>query len=498
MKRIALRLAARSGCALAALLALAGCDLAPVYQPPHDIVPATWKGQGVFRQARPGGDLLPTDWWRLLNDPELNRLEEQAGRENKTLAAAAERFAQARAAVMSARSGLLPHFGLEAGASDNRQSNQALFRNYGPANETDAFYNGVASWEPDFWSKIRNTTRETKSEAQAMAADYAAGRLSLQAELATQYVTLRGLDAQLAIYQQAIDYFTRAVAVTRDQYSNQAASRVDLARALDRLAVAQAEQLDTQAEREVCEHAIAILVNRIPAEFSIAPRPELGLQLATIPLAMPSEILQRRPDIAAAERRMAKANQAIGVARAAFYPDITLGANGGFDASGVDLASLGNSMWSYGANVSVPIFEGGLRRAELQHAWADYRETRDEYRTTVLSAFREVEDGLSRSARLNAESQRLEQAVSASREAQDLSMSLYKDGISGYLQAVTAQQDYLESRIGMVRVRVRALTAEIFLIRALGGGWSRAQLPTPDQTMTFGPLQYDHLHDAKG
>jgi NodT family efflux transporter outer membrane factor (OMF) lipoprotein len=496
MKSNALRRAAPAGSALIALLALAGCDLAPVYRPPHYIVPTTWKGQGVFTLAKPGGNLLPIDWWRLLGDPELDQLEDEAGRANKTLAAAAERFGQARATVMSARSGLLPHFGLEAGASDNRESNQALFRNYGPGTETDAFYNGVASWEPDFWSKIRNRTRMAKTAAQEMAAEYAAGRLSLQAELATQYVTLRGLDTQLAIYQQAIDYFKRAVAVTSDQYQNQAASRVDLARARDRLAVAQAEQLDTQAEREVREHAIAILVNRIPAQFSIAPRPDLGLNLATIPLALPSEILQRRPDIAAAERRMAEANRAIGVARAAFYPDISLGANGGFDASGVDLASLGNSMWSYGANISLPIFEGGLRRAELQHAWAAYREKRDEYRTTVLSAFREVEDGLSRSARLNAESQRLEQAVSASREAQTLSMSLYKDGISGYLQAVTAQQDYLESRIGLVSVRVRALTAEIFLIRALGGGWTRAQLPTPDQTMTFGPLQYSHLQDA--
>ena len=496
MKHIALRRAAPSGCALIALLALAGCDLAPAYEAPHYIVPATWKGQGVFKQAKPGGDLLPTDWWRLLGDPELDRLEAEAGSANQTLAAAAERFGQARATVMSARSGLLPHFGVEAGASENRELNQALFRNYGPGQESDAFYDGVASWEPDFWSKIRNTTRMTKDEAQAMAADYAAARLSLQAELATQYVTLRGLDAQLAIYRQAIAYFQRAVEVTSDQYQNQAASRVDLARARDHLAVAQAEQLDTQAEREVREHAIAILVNRIPAEFSIAPRPELDLQLATIPLALPSDILQRRPDIAAAERRMAEANRAIGVARAAFYPNISLGAHGGFDASGVDLANAGDSMWSYGASISIPIFEGGLRRAELQHAWAGYREKRDEYRTTVLSAFREVEDGLSRSARLNAESQRLEQAVSAAREAQTLSMSLYKDGISGYLQAVTAQQDYLESRIGLVSVRVRALTAEIFLIRALGGGWTSARLPTPDQTMTFGPLQYDHLHDA--
>lgn len=489
-----LRRAILPGCAILSLAALSACDLAPDYKTPTFIVPAAWHGQGAFSIATPADTQLPSDWWTLLRDPQLDALESRAMTQNADLQAAAERFVQARAMVMQARADLLPHFGLAFGASDNKQSADRLFRYKGAITQTDEFYGGLASWEPDFWSQIRNQVRMSKYAAQERAAKYAAARLSLQAELATDYVMLRGYDAQDAIYRQSIAYYERAVDVTRTQLTNQAAPKLDLDRAQNRLYVTQAAELDLQAEREVTEHAIAILTNSAPQSFHIAPRDTIGLARVAIPTGIPSTLLQRRPDIAASEREMAQANRAIGVARAAFYPHISLNANGGFDANGFDLANLANSMWSYGASASMPIFEGGLRRAAMQSSWSAYRETRDTYRGTVLSAFREVEDGISRESRLWAENDRLKQAAAAAIDMQSMTMSLYKGGLSAYLDAIIAQEAALDARISQVQVEARYFEAEVGLIRALGGGWSDRLLPTPDQTMTFDVLQYQGIH----
>ncbi|MFT8421495.1 MAG: efflux transporter outer membrane subunit [Gluconacetobacter sp.] len=483
-----------SGGAMLSLAALSACDLAPAYHPPTYIVPASWHGQGAFATATPADAQLPSNWWTLLHDPQLDALEDRAVAANADLQAAAERFVQARAMVMSARADLLPHFGLAFGASDNKQSADRLFRYKGALTQTDEFYGGLASWEPDFWSEIRNQVRMAKFSAQEKAADYAGARLSLQSELASDYVALRGYDAQDAIYRKSIAYYQQALKVTQTQLVNQAAPRLDLARAQNRLYVTQAAELDIQAEREVTEHAIAVLTNSAPSDFHITPTDTLTFVRAHIPVGVPSDLLQRRPDVASAEREMAQANRAIGVSRAAFYPHILLHANGGFDANGFDLANLANSMWSYGASASMPIFEGGMRRAALQASWASYRETRDHYRSSVLAAFREVEDGLSRTNRLWAENDRLKAATSAALEMQTMTMTLYKGGVSAYLDAIIAQEAALEAQIAQVQVETRYFQAEIGLIRALGGGWNDRLLPTPDQTMTFSVLQYDGLH----
>ncbi|MBB2202604.1 efflux transporter outer membrane subunit [Gluconacetobacter tumulisoli] len=483
-----------SGGAMLSLTALSACDLAPTYHPPTYVVPATWHGQAPFATATPADTQLPSNWWTVLHDPQLDALEDKAMAANADLQAAAERFVQARAMVMQARADLLPHFGLAFGASDNKQSADRLFRYKGALTQTDEFYGGLASWEPDFWSEIRNQVRMAKYSAQQKAADFAAARLSLQAELADDYVALRGYDAQDAIYRKSIAYYQQAVSVTQSQLANQAAPRLDLARAQNRLYVTQAAELDILAEREVTEHAIAILTNSAPSGFHIAPVETLHFTRATIPVGVPSDLLQRRPDVASAERQMAQANRAIGVSRAAFYPHIALSANGGFDANGFDLANLANSMWSYGASASMPIFEGGLRRAALQASWASYREMRDRYRSSVLSAFREVEDGLSRTDRLWAENDRLRAAVSAALDMQNMTMTLYKGGVSPYLDAIIAQEAALDAQISQVQVATRYFQAEVGLVRALGGGWNDKLLPTPDQTMTFSVLQYDGLH----
>lgn len=482
---------------LGGLLALNGCDLAPTYKAPQFIVPDSWTGQAPFAKAAPSETQIPSGWWRLLGDPLLNTLEDKALSQNADLQAAAERFTQARSLVTRARADLLPHFGLAFGASDNKQSADSLFRYKGATTQTDEFYGGLASWEPDFWSEIRNQVRMSKYAAQEKAADFAAARLSIEAELATDYIALRGYDAQEAIYDRSIAYYNKAVAMTKTQLDNQAAPRLDLARAQNRLYVTQAAELDLRAQREVTEHAIAVLTNTAPESFHIAPRNIFDLREAGVPTGVPSSLLQRRPDIASAERTMAQANASIGVARAAFYPHISLNADGGFHANGFDLAKLANSAWTYGATASMPIFEGGMRRAALQYSWSAYRETRDDYRSSVLSAFREVEDQLSRTRLLHQEDLRLKQAVSTALEMQDMTMTLYKGGLSDYLSAIVAQESALDAQISEIQVATRSVQATVDLIRSLGGGWNDTLLPSPDDTMSFDVFQYDHLHHPK-
>lgn len=476
------------------VLGLSACDLAPAYHPPTFIVPASWHGQAPFQTATPADNVLPTNWWTVLRDPLLNDMEARLTSENPDLQAAAERFIQARALVAKARSALLPHFGLGAGATDNKQSADRLFRYKGNITETDEEYHGLANWEPDFWSEIRNHVRERKQYAQQKAADFAMSRLSLQAELASDYVELRGYDAQIAIYKQSIGYYQKALQITQNQLLNQAAPRLDVARAQAQLYSTQASELDIEAAREVTEHAIAVLTNAAPSSFHIAPTQVMGFSQPHIPTGLPSELLQRRPDIASAERNMAQANREIGIARAAFYPHVSIMAGGGFAQNGFDLANLANSLWTYGASFELPIFEGGLRRAELQRSWSAYRETRDEYRGTVLAAFREVEDGLSRTDRLNKENQALEKAVDATLATQQMTMTLYQGGVGTYLEAIFAQVQTLETRIHQIEIATRLYQADVNLIRALGGGWNVKSLPTMDQTLSMDPLQYDSLH----
>lgn len=477
-----------------AAFGLSACDLAPNYRPPTFIVPAGWHGQGPFATATPADMILPSKWWNLLNDPLLNEMEATLTTSNPDLQAAAERFIQARALVVQARSELLPHLALGAGAFDNKQSADRLFRYKGDTTETDEEYHGLASWEPDFWSAIRNHVRAQKQFAQEKAADFAMSRLSLQAELASDYVQLRGYDAQIAIYNQSIGYYQKALQITRNQLEHQAAPRLDVARAEAQLYSTQAAELDVKAAREVTEHAIAILTNASPSAFHIASTQVMGFYQPAIPAGIPSELLQRRPDIASAEREMAQANREIGIARAAFYPHISLQAGGGFAQNGFDLANLANSLWSYGASLELPIFEGGLRRAELQHAWSAYREMRDSYRSKVLDSFREVEDGLSRTNRLHQENITLEKAVDATMATQNMTMTLYQGGVGTYLEAIFAQVQTLNIRIHQIEIATRLYQADIRLIRALGGGWNVRLLPTTDQTLSISPLQYDTLH----
>jgi multidrug efflux system outer membrane protein len=478
--------------ALATAGILTGCNLAPAYDPPHYLLPDSYQGSGAFRVAQPQEALSPRgDWWTLFGDEQLNRLEEQLIRENPNLEAAAEVYTQARDLAAEAQSHLYPQIGAQALVSDNRESAHHVFSSFNqPREEGSNVIAATASWEPDFWGAIRNAAHAQKRLAQASAADLATARLSLEAELANDYLALRGYDTLLEVLRQSIIAYQKAVEVARLRLQGKIASGLDLARALSQLDSAQAQDTEMRLQRDLMQHAIAVLVNAMPSSFSIAPVKEFTLMPPQVPAGLPSELLQRRPDIASAERQMAAANAQIGVSRAAFYPNITLSGLAGFEDDAFNLASLPNSLWSVGAGAMLPLFEGGLRRAELQQSWSQYALTRDGYRSTVLASFQEVEDGLSLTRRLATEVAQQREASDQATQALNISTMLYEDGLDNYLSVAVAQVTALAAQTGEVQILTRQLQASVSLIRGLGGGWTAQSLPTEKQTLPFGPLDY--------
>ena len=486
--------------ALLLALSLSACstfpavDLSPPYEPAQFVVPASWHGSSPFVEAKPSDGELRQDWWTLFKDPVLNGLEAQALTANPDLQAAAERFVQSRDVMMKARSQYLPRVGLGFDATDNRQSLHRLFRAPdSPLEESSVVGGGLASWEPDFWSALRNATKVEIYRAEERAADFGLARLSLQAEVAANYFALRGLDAQDAIYTQSIALYTQSLELVNAQFIGQIASALDVARVESLLFSTETRRAQIQGQRQVLEQAIAILLNVAPASFTIAPVNDLKMATFTIPQTLPSTLLERRPDIAAMERRMAQANRTIGIARAAFYPNVSFRLGGGFEDEAFNLFSLANSFWSYGSGVSLPLFQGGYRRAQLQQSWSAYRETEDRYRSTVLNAFREVENNLSLTNRLTLAANRQDAAVGATLKTQDLTMELYQGGLASSLELIYAQVAMLTARIESVQIKAELLRTSVALIRSLGGGWNRQQLPTDDEIQPFGTFQYVNL-----
>ena len=434
-----------------------------VPSPPEYVVPVSWHGSSPFVEAKPSDGELRPDWWKLYDDPVMDSLVEQAMAANPNLQAAAERFVQARDMMMTARSQYCPRLGLGFGASDNRASENALFfprdiSQFG----TSVSVGGLASWEPDFWSALRNATRIETYRAEERAADYGLARLSLQAEIGANYWTLRGYDAQIAIYSQSIVLYKRSLDIVKAQFAGAIASALDVARVESLLFTTEAQLAKVQGQRQVTEQAIAILVNMAPASFTIKPVDDLRVANFTIPRTIPSTLLERRPDIAGMERQMAQASRAIGIARAAFYPNVTFRAGGGFEDVGFNLISLANSFWSYGATVSLPLF-------------------------------REVENNLSLTNQLTLAANRQDAAVGATFKAQNLTTELYQGGLASSLELIYAQVATLTARIESVQIKADLLQSSVALIRALGGGWNRNQLPTDEQIQPFGTFQYVNL-----
>ena len=466
------------GAALTLLLGSGGCTLAPRYQLPAVPVPESLGGEGSWQPASPTDQLPRGPWWQRYGDARLDALEARLEAESPDLAAAVARYTQARALATQAGAGLFPSVVAGGYLNQDRQSDNRPLRSLQqPANYRDDVLVGTAAYEVDLWGRARNVATAGRAGAQAAAADLASLRLGLQAELAGDYLALCGIDVQLKLYDDTIDAYRRALALVRDRHDGGIASGLDLARAENQLAAASAQRTDLRARRSLFEHAIARLVGATPEALTLEPRPALP-PIPDLPVGLPSALLERRPDIAAAERRMRAANATIGVARAAYFPRITLAATGGYeDTVTSGWLSAPNRFWALGPQALLTLFDAGFRRAEVARSRAAFDEAAARYRGTVLSAFQEVADDLALLGRLADETGEQNAAAQAAERSLELATRRYTEGAASYLEVVTAQTAALQAEGALVAVQVRRLTASVGLIRGVGGGWSLAELP---------------------
>ena len=455
---------------------LGGCSLAPAYHTPSlPPMPASFKeGDTAWKVAAPADQSPRGTWWTAYGDSTLSQLETQLDADNPTLAAALARYDQARAFESQLNAGLFPHVGAQFSPTRARQSNNRPLRGSNQPDEYDADTVGIqADFDLDLWGRIRNEVSQGHALAQAAQADLASAKLSLEARLADNYVRLRGYDIQVRILQDALKAYQRALQLTENRHSGGVASGLDVSRAQAQLDDAQAQVTDVLAQRALTEHAIASLVGAPASSFSLAPE-QNPLPVPLTPVGVPSTLLQRRPDIAAAERRVYAANAGIGVARAAFFPDLSLTGSYGFQNTGMDhLLAVGNRYWALGPLATLNLFDAGLRRAQLRQAHAQFAQSSAEYRQTVLTAFREVEDDLSLLQQLGTEAQQEDQAFAAAQQTLNIATNRYREGIVNYLDVVTAQTAALSAQRNAETIRTRRLQASVDLIRALGGGWTR-------------------------
>jgi len=476
------RLRALASCAGAAL-ALAGCSLAPKYAPPPVSAPVAYKETGPWTPASPADAASRGAWWAVFGDATLNGLEQKVDQANPDLAAALARHEQARTYLTQARAALLPEIDGVASETSNQVSLHKpmipLMRKLGGAGFTNHYDDDIAgyqaSYEVDLWGHVRNEVAAQKANVQASAADVANVRLSLEADLADAYMNLRGLDVQAKLLADTVQAYARALQLTQDQHDGGAASGLDVDRAKAQLQSARAQAVDVAAQRALYEHAIASLVGENASTFSLAKSTAMPVQ-PRVPVSAPSELLQRRPDIAAAERLTAAANAEIGVARAAFYPTVTLNAGQGFeDMGGMSLLAPSNAFWAVGPSVTLPLFDAGRRSAAVKRARAQFDEASANYRSTVLAAFQQVEDNLALNNKLADEAREQAGAVDAANKAEDIATTQYRMGEVTYLDVVVAQTADLEAQRMDITIATRRLLAGVDLIRALGGGWTVQQ-----------------------
>ncbi len=441
----------------------AGCAVGPTYQVPATPAPATFKEAAGWVPAAPADALERGPWWTLFNDPVLNQLAGQVEVSNQNVAAAVASYAQARALVREQRASLFPtvNLGLSGDRSGGRERD----------GESSYRLNIGGSWEPDVWGRLRAGATSASAGAAASAADLASARLSAQGELAANYFAVRQSDAQKALLATTLEGYQRVLQITRNRYQAGIVGKSDVLQAETQLANARVDELSLSRQRGQYEHAIAILIGKAPADFALAPAP-WTVNVPDIPPLVPSTLLQRRPDIAAAERRVASANAQIGIARSAYYPNIGLSGSLGSGGSKIgDLFSASNLLWSFGASVAQSLFNAGATRANVAGAEAQHQVAVARYRQTVLDAFGDVENQLI-ATRVLAQQQVLrKQASEAADQVEAQMLNRYKAGQVGYTEVVQAQATALSARRQLVQSQADRQTTAVALIQSLGGGW---------------------------
>ncbi|CAN5354392.1 efflux transporter outer membrane subunit [soil metagenome] len=459
------------------LALLGACTMGPNYVRPAMETPAAFKELGNWKTAEPRDQEIRGKWWEGFNDPLLNSLEDQVDISNQTLAQAEARYRQASAATREARAAYFPTI---SGSLSARRTSSPATRSDG-GGDSNSFSLGVnAAWEPDLWGRIRRTVEASSASAQASAADLEAARLSTHAQLAQTYFQLRTLDAQMQLLDRTLLDYARSVKLTENQYNAGQVAKANLILAQTQQKSAQAQRLDLGIQRAQLEHAIAVLIGKAPAEFSITAAP-LAAALPVLPVGLPSSLLERRPDIAAAERRVAAANAQIGVAKTAYFPDLSLTGSIGSQGSTIaQLLSLPNRVWSFGPALALTLFDAGARKAQTDQAIAAHEGSVAAYRQTVLSGFQEVEDNLVALRVLDQEAQIQNEALQLARQSVTIANNQYRAGIVDYLNVISAQTTALNSERNAVEILNRRLNASVLLVKALGGGWRAAALENPD------------------
>lgn len=484
--------------AIAAAVLLNGCRVGPKYHTPpataqappisYKESPVQFKDTDGWKVAQPQDAMLHGKWWQIYDDSELNALEDQLNINNQNIKVYFQNFMAARAIVHEAHSQLFPTAGV--GPSYQRSRSSANLKNSTGTNGSSTSAGAQStltslpfdvSWEPDLWGRIRNTISATQSEAQLSAADLENERLTEQANLALFFFELRGQDALQDLYTATIAADEKALQYTQAQYETGVGNRVSVVEAQNTLQNAEAQATNIGVARAQYEHAIAVLIGTNPSSFSIS-RKALKARPPAVPLGVPSQLLERRPDIAASERSIAAANATIGIADAAFYPTLVLSASAGLESSTFKhLFDWPSHFWSVGPSFSETIFDAGLRRATVQQYTATYNATVATYRQTVLTAFQQVEDSLASVRILSQQILKQQEAEQSAQEFVDLETARYQTGIDPYINVVTAQTTLLIDQQTLNSLRTQVMTASVQLIQALGGGWDKSQLPTPSQ-----------------
>jgi len=470
--------------------ALSGCRVGPQYVRPavpmapafKEDVPESFKSEDGWKRAQPSDAQLKGDWWTLFNDPQLNMLESQIDPANQTLKEAEANFRAARAAVRFNRAAEAPTIGVAPGVGAVRDSDHQPYLNVSGSNTGEgSFILPVdLNYEIDLWGRVRRTVAQSHDVAQASAADLETSRLSLHAELALDYLDLRSADAQRKLLDDTVKAFQSALQLTEDRYNGGASPLSDVTQARTQLQTAQVQATEVDIHRAAYEHAIAVLIGKPPAALTLQADPitVAAPTLPAIPGVLPSQLLERRPDIASSERSMAAANEQIGIARAAYYPTLSLSALAGFEGtSAINWLSWPSRLFAVGPTFSETLFDHGRRHATSDIALAQYDGTVATYRQTALTAFQQVEDSLNALRNLEVEAGQQHDATASAQQSLDLFNTRYEDGVDSYLQVITWQTALLENEINDIAITQRRFETSVLLVKALGGGWDASQLP---------------------